>query len=102
MAKQTAYMPARFIAAVVLQLGVLVFGLPRAARYSTFEAQVWVDFWIALISVISIIVLWPIVRRGRPWPWLGACVLCLFPCLTLFWALADRFDLQSVLRDLVR
>src|SRR5437588_7506339 len=86
-----AFVPARFGVALVFDLGLLIFGLDRMARYSTWEAQVWADFWLAVTSVIPIIILWPIVRHGRFWSRLGATLLCIFPLLVLGWAFADHF-----------
>src|SRR4051812_22165269 len=94
MTASIAFVPARFAVAFVLDLGLVIFGLDRMARYSTWEAQVWAEFWLALTSVIPIVVLWPVVRYGSLWLRLGASLLYVLPLLVLSWVLPSHFGLM--------
>ena len=91
MATRTTSVPARFGVALVVEFGLVVFGLDRMAKYSTWESQMWADFWLAVVSSIPLVALWPVLWRGRFWPRLAGTLLCLFPLCILCWAVADHF-----------
>jgi len=82
----------RLVIAGGLNLVLLLWGLDRLCKYSTWEAQMWFDFWLAVVSSIPLVALWPVLWRGRWWPRIAGALLCLFPLLTLYAAVADHFQ----------
>jgi hypothetical protein len=79
----------RLCIALLLNLGLFIFGLDRMARSSTYEGQVWAHFWLASTSAISIFLLWPVLCRGGLWPRVGTVLLCILPCCVLGWVVVD-------------
>jgi hypothetical protein len=89
MAHPAESFPPRLCIALLLNMGLFIFGLDRMARYSTYEAQVWTRFCLAGTSAVSIFLVWPVLRWGGLWPRVGAVLLCTLPCCVLGWVVVD-------------
>jgi hypothetical protein len=56
--------------------------------WSTARHKVWSRFFLDVLSVTSLVILVPVIIGGRPWQRVIACVLAVFPALSLYESLA--------------
>jgi glycopeptide antibiotics resistance protein len=68
---------------------LLIIGLPKLAVYSGETREIWKQFWLAIASVIPLVVVFPVFVRGSLRSRILGAVLCIFPCvgllIVLFW-----------------
>lgn len=91
----TESIPARFGVVLVMEFGLFAYGGHRMAVYSTWESQMWADFWLAVMSSILLVAVWPVLWRGRFWLRVAGALLCVLPLYVLYWAVADHFSQAS-------
>src|SRR4051794_29336537 len=91
------HVPIRFVVPFLSVLLLLFFALPWMAVYSSYEAQVWKQFWLASASVGCLAILWASLRRGGVWLRALSGLLAIVPCFILYWALSDHFGWHTFL-----
>ncbi|MGD0259350.1 MAG: hypothetical protein ABSD29_05935 [Verrucomicrobiota bacterium] len=93
MTQRELWLRIHLVVALALELVFLSEVLPYLAMYSTAEAQVWKQFWVACAAVFVMFTIWPALRWGGLWLRIGGLLLCVLPLLLLAWVVMDHFDL---------
>jgi hypothetical protein len=83
----------RLVFALVLEAVFLGFILPWCVKDSTYQADVWKDFFVACAAVLVIYLIWPVFRNGGTWLRFVALALCFLPAWLLVWVILQHFDL---------
>lgn len=91
--RNNSWLFARLLVAVGLEAIFLAFILPWCVKDSTYQADVWKDFFVACGAVLVIYLIWPVFRTDGIWLRFVALALCFLPGWLLVWVVLQHFDL---------